>query len=69
MKERNYTFTSKKIGLPLPTYYSPELDGSKELDPEQANHHQSFIGILRWIVGLGQIDIGYEASVMASHAA
>ena len=27
------------------------------------------ISILRWIVGLGQIDIGYEASVMASHAA
>ena len=69
MKERNYTFTSKKIGVPLPTYYSPELDGSEELDPEQANHYQSFIGILRWIVELGRIDIGFEASIMASHTA
>ena len=69
MKERNYTFTSKKIGVPLPTYYGPELNGSKELDPEQASHYQSFIGILRWIVELGRINIGFEASVMASHTA
>ena len=69
MKKQNYTFTSKKISLPLPTHYHPELDSSEELNTDQACYYQSLIGILRWIVKLGQIDIGFEASVMASHTA
>ena len=69
MSKHGYTITSKKIGVPLPTSYCPELDGSEELDPEQASQYQSFIGVLRWIVELGRIDVGFEASVMSSHTA
>ena len=47
MSKHGYTITSKKIGVPLPTSYCPELNGSKELDPEQASQYQSFIAVLR----------------------
>ena len=69
MKEQGYTFTSKKIGVPIPTSYHPELDNSAELDTESAAYYQSLIGILRWIVELGRIDINFETSIMSSHIA
>lgn len=47
----------------------PELDVSPELDPDDASHYQSLIGILRWIVELGRIDICCEVSMLSSHLA
>ena len=69
MKDKNYTFSKKIIDVPLPTSYHPELDCTAELDDKQAAYYQSMIGILRWIVELGRIDIGYEVSIMSSHTA
>ena len=51
---------------PLTTDYRPELDMSKELEVNDAAYHQSLIGILRWIVELGRVDITTEVSVMSS---
>ena len=42
---------------PLQTSYRPELDVSPELGPVEAAYYQSLIGILRWIVELGRVDI------------
>eukprot|EP00980_Cylindrotheca_fusiformis_P018168 scaffold5886_cov93-Cylindrotheca_fusiformis.AAC.2 len=53
----------------LPSGYVPELDGSDELDDERATYYQSLIGILRWAVELGRIDICAEVSMMASYSA
>ena len=39
------------------------------LDPKEAGHYQSLIGILRWIVELGRCDINCEVSMMSSHLA
>ena len=47
--------------------YRPELDVSSELAPKDSAYYQSLIGILRWIVELGQIDICLEVSMMLSH--
>jgi hypothetical protein len=47
----------------LPSTYHPELDVSPELDA------QSLIGILRWIVELGHVDICCEVSMLSSHLA
>lgn len=69
MKKKNYVFTHKTISVPIPGSYHPELDGTEELDDEESSYYQSLIGILRWIVELGRIDISYEASIMASHTA
>jgi hypothetical protein len=40
--------------------YTPELDESPDLDPIKAKFLQSHIGILRWCVELGRIDIMTE---------
>ena len=49
--------------------YRPELDVSEELSPSDASYYQSLIGILRWIVELGHVDVCLEVSMMSSHLA
>ena len=66
MKERNLKLP-KKANTPMQTSYRPELDVSKELDPELANYYQSQIGVLRWIIEIGRLDITTEVSMLASH--
>ena len=51
---------------PWTSNYRPETDISVELSPVMAAYYQSLIGILRWIVELGRIDITMETSSMAS---
>ena len=57
----------KKITSPFPANWHAELDTSEELDHKEAGHYQSQIGILRWMVELGQIDIMAEVSILASY--
>ena len=58
---------AKRMTAPLPADYHSELDTSKELDPVRAKYYQSQIGILRWAVELGRVDIITEVSTLASH--
>ena len=48
---------SNKVSTPLSNEYRPELDVTPELDARRANYYQGLIGVLRWIVELGRIDI------------
>jgi hypothetical protein len=41
----------------LPSNYTPELDCSPTLDDEWTSYYQQYIGVLRWAVELGRIDI------------
>ena len=54
---------------PISTTYRPELDVSSELDTTDSAYYQSLIGILRWIVELGRVDICLEVSMMSLHLA
>ena len=54
---------------PLTTTCRPELDMSRELNEADATYYQSLIGILRWIVELGRVDVCLEVSMMSSHLA
>ena len=54
-----------KVERPMRSTYCPELDVSEEL----SSYYQSLIGILRWIVELGRVDICLEVSMMSSHLA
>jgi hypothetical protein len=58
-----------KAETPMRTSYRPEIDITPELQPTEAAYYQSIIGILRWIVELGRIDICLEVSMMSSHLA
>jgi hypothetical protein len=49
------------------TKYRPELDMSPELGDDLASRYQQMIGILRWAVELGRIDIITEVSFLSSH--
>jgi hypothetical protein len=59
----------KKAETPMQTSYRPELDVSPELEPLEAAYYQSLIGILRWMVELGRVDICLECSMLSSHLA
>ena len=56
-----------KVETPMRSTYRPELDVSEELSLSDASYYQSLIGILRWIVELGRVDICLEVSMMSSH--
>ena len=60
---------SKEKDSTLSSNYLPELDETVELDPIDAAYYQSLIGILRWIVELGRVDIACEVSMMSSSMA
>ena len=47
--------------------YRPELDTSSECNDKQVTLYQNMIGILRWVVELGRIDIAYEVSVLSRY--
>eukprot|EP00978_Attheya_sp_CCMP212_P032847 scaffold129973_cov34-Attheya_sp.AAC.1 len=52
---------------PLPKSYKAELDISTLLGDEESSEYQQLIGILRWAVELGRIDIALEVSYMSSY--
>ncbi len=54
---------------PFPTEYRPELDMSPELPPEHVLYYRSLMGIFRWMIGLGRVDICTEVSMLSSHMA
>jgi hypothetical protein len=59
----------KRASAPFPTNYQPELDVTPELNVDQASFYQSQIGVLRWCVELGRIDIITEVSALSSFLA
>ena len=60
---------SKKAENPFKMSYDPELDTSPELDPDAASYYLTIIGILRWMIELGRIDIITKVLLLSSHAA
>ena len=67
--ENSHLKIPSKAETPLMTSYRPELDMSPELMPRDSAYYQSLIGILRWIVELGRINICLEVSMISSHLA
>jgi len=58
-------YLPKKIETPISSGYRPELDFSPELDGSRINYFQGLIGVLRWIVELGRIDIIVPVSLLS----
>ena len=59
----------KGTNSPLPGNYHPERESNPECNTENARLYASLIGILRWLVELGRIDITCEVSMMSSYTA
>ena len=54
---------------PFPTGYKPKLDVTPELNDELRLRFLHLIGILRWAIELGRIDIFVELSQLSQHLA
>ena len=46
--------------------YAPEMDKSSVLEPDMASYCQYLIGMVRWMVEIGRVDIITEVSLLAS---
>ena len=66
LKKINQTLQNK-VGMPLSSDHRPELDQSPELDLKRANYFQSLIGVLRWTVELGRVDIMVAVSMLSRY--
>jgi hypothetical protein len=72
-------YVEKKIGTsphskgqcpaPVKTGCDPAEDDTPELNAEGLRHHQELIGILRWAVEIGRLDVPLEAALLSSHLA
>ena len=49
--------------------YRPELDVSPFCNPEQHNLYQGLVGMLRWLIELGRIDVLLETSQLSTYLA
>ena len=51
---------------PFPLGYEPFMDVSPLLSPDEESYFQTIIGVMRWMVELGRIDIAVEVSQISS---
>ena len=61
--------TGKLADRPMAKSYHPELDVTRELDKGGSSKYHQLIGMLRWAVELGRVDILLEVSLLSSHLA
>ena len=58
-----------KCHTPYVTGYHPSDDTGKELDAEGTQYFQELIGVLRWAIELGRIDMLLEVALLSTHLA
>ena len=58
-----------KAETPLWEAFRPELDVASDIGVQEATYYQSIIGVLRWMVEIGRVDIFLEVLMMSSHLA
>jgi hypothetical protein len=58
-----------RVDNPFPVNYDTSTDLSDILDPECSSFYQHLIGVMRWMVELGHIDIATEVSMLSSYLA
>jgi hypothetical protein len=61
--------TQRRGKTPLPTAYKPELEQSQLLEKDMISRYLQLIGILRWVIELGRLDIALETAVMSQYSA
>ena len=66
LEESGGQILSSRYNTPMDVNYKPEMDITPLLPVRLITKYQSYIGILRWAVELGRIDILYEVSRLSS---
>ncbi len=52
---------------PFPTNYCPDIDATAPLDPGCLSFYQHLIGVMRWMVKLGRVDVATKVSMLLSY--
>ena len=55
-----------KAPAPITNGYRPEIDISGDLPEDEAAYYHLLIGVLRWIMELGRVDMNTEVSMLSS---
>ena len=58
-----------KCKTPISSGYRPELDTTPELNAKSLQKYQEMIGMLRWAVESGRVDVLLETAMMSTHLA
>lgn len=58
-----------KVSTPMILNYAPELDSTPELNSEAITFYQEIIGMLRWAIEIGRVDINLEVSLLSGYQA
>ena len=56
-RELKGRWSSKTYTTPLPKTYKPELDNTMLCSDDHASRYRQIIGMLKWAVELGRMDI------------
>jgi hypothetical protein len=66
LEQRGEKPLKSKVSAPFPSNYQAELDTSPLCDDEDTKYYMQQIGVLKWAVELGRIDIAAEVSILSS---
>ena len=69
LTDDGYGLEIRKAKTPYPANYKPEMDVTEELNDDMISRFRQLIGILRWAVELGRVDIYLEVSVLSQYLA
>jgi hypothetical protein len=69
LKQKKLPPLRTKIDTPMSSNYTPETDLSTELNAEDITFFQEMIGMLRWAIELGRVDILLEVSMLSAYQA
>ena len=58
-----------RVDTPMMSNYYPELDGTPELDSMDITFFQELIGMLRWSIEIGRVDVYTEVSLLSAYQA
>ena len=58
-----------KCSIPFSNGYHPEVDTTPELKSDGVQYYQELVGVLRWAIEIGRVDILLEVSLLSSHLA
>jgi hypothetical protein len=62
-------YSKSQCPTPMKTGYHPAEDVTPELNAEGLRYYQELIGVLRWAVEVGRLDILLEVALLSSHLA
>jgi hypothetical protein len=69
LTENSQKGLKSRAPLVFPSGYKAELDATEYCDETLSHYYQQQIGVLRWAVELGRINICTEVSILASYTA